>query len=98
MSNLIERFTIEGDTLYIGRSNERHGYNLGQLTDRSFNALSILNKHADELEGLTEELRDVTGKLNFLLARTPTDDNLMTFPDGDIWPASQALANKQETE
>ena len=58
MNDIVERFTIEGDTLYFGRSNERHGYNLGQLTDRSFNALDILNQHADEIERLTAVLED----------------------------------------
>jgi hypothetical protein len=47
---MVDKFTIEDDTLYFGRDDQRHGYNLGQLTDRSFNALGILNQHSLELD------------------------------------------------
>lgn len=37
------KYTIIDDTLYFGRCIHFHGYNLGQLTDRSYNCLEILN-------------------------------------------------------
>lgn len=36
-------YSIEDSTLYFGRCNHWHGYNLGQLTDIAYNTLDILN-------------------------------------------------------
>jgi hypothetical protein len=44
-----------------------------------------------EVERLKSERAELLARLEFVLARTPTDDGLYTFPDGDSWPASQAL-------
>lgn len=56
---MTDRFTIEGDTLYFGRDDQRHGFNLGQLTDRSYNAVEILNLHADRIEQLEAALIEI---------------------------------------
>jgi hypothetical protein len=44
-----------------------------------------------EVARLKTERAELLARLEFVLARTPTDDGLYTFPDGDSWPASQAL-------
>jgi hypothetical protein len=44
-----------------------------------------------EVERLEEERKELLARLEFVLARTPTEDGLYTFPDGESWPASQAL-------
>lgn len=39
--------------------------------------------------GLSEQVQDLTAKLKFLLARTPTEDGTYTFPDGETWDAAK---------
>ena len=36
-------YTIESDTLFYGRCNHRHGYNLCRVSEVSYNMLEILN-------------------------------------------------------
>jgi hypothetical protein len=47
-----DRFTIEphgeGLTLYYGRCDHKHGYNLGEIREPSYNALSVLNGPIEE--------------------------------------------------
>jgi hypothetical protein len=44
-----------------------------------------------EVSRLQREREDLLARLEFVLARTPTEDGLYTFPDGESWSASQAL-------
>ena len=53
---MAERFTIEDDTLYFGRDNRHHGFNLGKLTDIAYNTLQILNTPVDKAEALEQEV------------------------------------------
>jgi hypothetical protein len=38
-----------------------------------------------------EDPEMLAAKLEFVLARTPVEDGVYTFPDGDSWPAGSAL-------
>src|ERR1700747_255614 len=44
-----------------------------------------------QVNRLQQEREALLARLEFVLARTPTEDRLYTFPDGESWPASQAL-------
>jgi len=46
-----DKYTIEDDTLYYGRCNHKHGYNLCKVSDKSFNMLDILNNEGDYKRG-----------------------------------------------
>lgn len=41
---------------------------------------------------------DVLAKFLYLLSLTPTEEGTFTFPDGDSWPASSRLAQKEANE
>ena len=53
------RFTIEDGILYYGRTDLMHGYNLGHISDISFNALKILNAPLYKVERLEAALKAI---------------------------------------
>lgn len=78
-----QRFTIEphgdGMTLYFGRCGHFHGYNLGAITDISFNALEILNKPLEEKAGLDKRIAELEEAL-----KTVYDDCKIRAVDGVV--------------
>jgi hypothetical protein len=62
-----DEFTIEDGVLFFGRTNHKHGFNLGKISDIAYNTLDILNAPLNKLrevglllKKLTREIAEIT--------------------------------------